>query len=302
MSDQQYVMAIDEGTTSTRAIIFNHDGQEVAIAQQEFHQYFPKPGWVEHDALEIWEAVQQVMSEVMIKAGIQPYKIASIGITNQRETTVIWDKHTGKPIHKAIVWQSKQTAPIAEQLAADGYTDMIHQKTGLVIDSYFSATKIKWLLDNVPGARQRAENGDLLFGTIDTWLLWNLTSHRVHATDVTNASRTMLFNIHDLDWDDDILRLLDIPRQMLPKVQPSSSIFGYTGDYHFYGVQIPIAGIAGDQQAALFGQAAFEKGSVKNTYGTGAFTVMNTGEKPILSNNGLLTTIAYGLDNKITYA
>ncbi len=302
MSDQQYVMAIDEGTTSTRAIIFNHDGQEVAIAQQEFHQYFPKPGWVEHGALEIWEAVQQVMSEVMIKAGIQPYKIASIGITNQRETTVIWDKHTGKPIHKAIVWQSKQTAPIAEQLAADGYTDMIHQKTGLVIDSYFSATKIKWLLDNVPGARQRAENGDLLFGTIDTWLLWNLTSHRVHATDVTNASRTMLFNIHDLDWDDDILRLLDIPRQMLPKVQPSSSIFGYTGDYHFYGVQIPIAGIAGDQQAALFGQAAFEKGSVKNTYGTGAFTVMNTGEKPILSNNGLLTTIAYGLDNKITYA
>lgn len=302
MSDQQYVMAIDEGTTSTRAIIFNHDGQEVAIAQREFPQYFPHPGWVEHDATEIWDAVQQVISEVMIKAGIQPYKIASIGITNQRETTVIWDKHTGQPIHNAIVWQSKQTAPIAEHLAADGYTDMIHSKTGLVIDSYFSATKIKWLLDNVPGAREKAEKGDLLFGTIDTWLLWNLTSHHVHATDVTNASRTMLFNIHQLDWDDDILKLLNIPRQMLPKVQASSSIFGYTGDYHFYGVQIPIAGIAGDQQAALFGQAAFDKGDVKNTYGTGAFTVMNTGEHPTLSDNGLLTTIAYGLDDKITYA
>lgn len=302
MSDQQYIMAIDEGTTSTRAIIFDHGGKEVAIAQQEFHQYFPKPGWVEHDATEIWDAVRQVISDVMIKAGIEPYKIASIGITNQRETTVIWDKHTGKPIHNAIVWQSKQTAPIAEELSAHGYKDMIHSKTGLVIDSYFSATKIKWLLDNVPGAREKAENGDLLFGTIDTWLLWNLTSHQVHATDVTNASRTMLFNIHKLDWDDDILKLLGIPRQMLPKVQPSSSIFGYTRDYHFYGVQIPIAGIAGDQQAALFGQAAFDKGSVKNTYGTGAFTVMNIGEHPTLSDNGLLTTIAYGLNNKITYA
>lgn len=302
MSDQQYIMAIDEGTTSTRAIIFNHDGQEVAMAQQEFSQYFPQPGWVEHDALEIWDAVRQVISEVMIKAGIEPYKIASIGITNQRETTVIWDKYTGKPIHNAIVWQSKQTAPIAEKLSAEGYTDMIHRKTGLVIDSYFSATKIKWLLDHVPGAHEKAEKGDLLFGTIDTWLLWNLTSHQVHATDVTNASRTMLFNIHKLDWDDDILQLLGIPRQMLPKVQSSSSIFGYTRDYHFYGVQIPIAGIAGDQQAALFGQAAFDKGSVKNTYGTGAFTVMNIGEHPTLSDNGLLTTIAYGLDDQITYA
>lgn len=302
MSDQQYIMAIDEGTTSTRAIIFDHAGKEVAIAQQEFRQYFPKPGWVEHDATEIWDAVRQVISDVMIKAGIEPYKIASIGITNQRETTVIWDKHTGKPIHNAIVWQSKQTAPIAEKLSAQGYKDMIHSKTGLVIDSYFSATKIKWLLDHVPGAREKAENGDLLFGTIDTWLLWNLTSHQVHATDVTNASRTMLFNIHKLDWDDDILKLLGIPRQMLPKVQPSSSIFGYTRDYHFYGVQIPIAGIAGDQQAALFGQAAFDKGSVKNTYGTGAFTVMNIGEHPTLSDNGLLTTIAYGLNGKITYA
>lgn len=302
MSDQQYVMAIDEGTTSTRAIIFNHDGQEVAIAQREFPQYFPHPGWVEHNALEIWDAVQQVISEVMIKANIEPYKIASIGITNQRETTVVWDKHTGRPIHNAVVWQSKQTAPIAEKLTADGYTDMIHSKTGLVIDSYFSATKIKWLLDNVPGAREKAQNGDLLFGTIDTWLLWNLTGRRVHATDVTNASRTMLFNIHDLDWDQDILNLLDIPRQMLPKVKSSAHVFGYTGDYHFYGVQIPIAGIAGDQQAALFGQAAFDEGMVKNTYGTGAFTVMNTGEKPTLSDNGLLTTIAYGLNGKINYA
>lgn len=302
MSDQQFVMAIDEGTTSTRAIIFDHAGQEVAIAQREFPQYFPHPGWVEHDAMEIWDAVQQVISEVMIKAAIQPYKIAAIGITNQRETTVVWDKNTGRPIHNAIVWQSKQTAPIAEKLSSQGYTDMIHGKTGLVIDSYFSATKIKWLLDNVPGARQKAERGDLLFGTIDTWLIWNLTSHHVHATDVTNASRTMLFNIHKLDWDQDILDLLDIPRQMLPKVQSSSSIFGYTGDYHFYGVQIPIAGVAGDQQAALFGQAAFDKGNVKNTYGTGAFTVMNTGNQPTLSDNGLLTTIAYGLNDKITYA
>lgn len=302
MDDQQYVMAIDEGTTSTRAIIFNHQGQEVAIAQQEFPQYFPQPGWVEHDAQEIWEAVRQVMSNAVIKAGIQPYRIAAIGITNQRETTVVWDKQTGKPIHKAIVWQSKQTAPIAEKLAADGYTDMIHQKTGLVCDSYFSATKIKWLLDNVPGARAKAKRGDLLFGTIDTWLLWNLTDGHVHATDVTNASRTMLYNIHEDDWDQDILDLLDIPRSMLPEVHESSHRFGYTAGYHFFGIQVPITGIAGDQQAALFGQTAFEPGAIKNTYGTGAFTVMNTGTKPVLSKNGLLTTIAYGLNGQIHYA
>ena len=302
VSEEQYVMAIDEGTTSARAMIFNHAGQVVAIAQREFPQYFPQPGWVEHDALEIWDAVQAVIADVIIKAQIQPYKIASIGITNQRETTVIWDKHTGKPIHKAIVWQSKQTAPIAEALVKAGLTDEIHQKTGLVIDSYFSATKIKWLLDHVPGARKKAEKGDLLFGTIDTWLLWNLTSHRIHATDVSNASRTMLFNIHTLDWDQSILDQLDIPRAMLPEVKPSSSIFGYTNDYHFFGVQVPIAGMAGDQQAALFGQAAFEKGSVKNTYGTGAFIVMNTGTEPVLSKNGLLTTVAYGLDGKVNYA
>lgn len=302
MNEQQYIMAIDQGTTSSRAIIFDHDGHKIAISQQEFPQYFPQPGWVEHDPLEIWDSVQSVISNVMIKSQVKPYKIAAIGITNQRETTVIWDRHTGKPIYNAIVWQSKQTSEIAEQLIADGYKEMIHQKTGLVIDSYFAATKIKWILDHVPGARQKAENGDLMFGTIDTWLLWNLSSHRVHATDVTNASRTMLFNINTLDWDQDILDLLDIPRSLLPEIKPSSAIYGYTGDYHFYGVQIPIAGIAGDQQAALFGQAAYDKGSIKNTYGTGAFIVMNTGKEPILSENGLLTTIAYGLNGQVNYA
>lgn len=302
MSEQQYIMAIDQGTTSSRAIIFDHDGNKVAISQQEFPQYFPQPGWVEHDPLEIWDSVQSVISNVMIKSQIKPYKIAAIGITNQRETTVIWDRHTGKPIYNAIVWQSKQTSDIAEQLIKDGYKDMIHQKTGLVIDSYFAATKIKWILDHVPGAREKATKGDLMFGTIDTWLLWNLSGRRVHATDVTNASRTMLFNIHTLDWDQDILDLLDIPQSLLPAVKPSSAIYGYTGDYHFYGVQIPIAGIAGDQQAALFGQAAYDKGSIKNTYGTGAFIVMNTGLKPTLSDNGLLTTIAYGLDGQTHYA
>ena len=295
-------MAIDQGTTSSRAIIFDHDGNKVAISQQEFPQYFPQPGWVEHDPLEIWDSVQSVISNVMIKSQIKPYKIAAIGITNQRETTVIWDRHTGKPIYNAIVWQSKQTSDIAEQLIKDGYKDMIHKKTGLAIDSYFAATKIKWILDHVPGAREKAAKGDLMFGTIDTWLLWKLSGRRVHATDVTNASRTMLFNIHTLEWDQDILDLLEIPQSLLPEVKPSSAIYGYTGDYHFYGVQIPIAGIAGDQQAALFGQAAYDKGSIKNTYGTGAFIVMNTGLKPTLSDNGLLTTIAYGLDGQTHYA
>mgnify|MGYP005792875249 CR=1 FL=1 len=302
MSEQQYIMAIDQGTTSSRAIIFDHDGNKVAISQQEFPQYFPQPGWVEHDPLEIWDSVQSVISNVMIKSQIKPYKIAAIGITNQRETTVIWDRHTGKPIYNAIVWQSKQTSDIAERLIKDGYKDMIHKKTGLVIDSYFAATKIKWILDHVPGAREKAAKGDLMFGTIDTWLLWKLSGRRVHATDVTNASRTMLFNIHTLEWDQDILDLLEIPQSLLPVVKPSSAIYGYTGDYHFYGVQIPIAGIAGDQQAALFGQAAYDKGSIKNTYGTGAFIVMNTGLKPTLSDNGLLTTIAYGLDGQTHYA
>ncbi len=302
MSDQQYIMAIDQGTTSSRAIIFDHQGKEVAKAQHEFTQYFPEPGWVEHDALEIWDGVQKVISDVMIQSKIRPYKIAAIGITNQRETTIIWDRHTGKPIYHAIVWQSKQTSEIADDLIDHGYSKMIHDKTGLVIDSYFSATKIKWILDHVEGARQKAENGDLMFGTIDCWLLWNLTNGKVHATDVTNASRTMLYNIHQLDWDQDILDLLDIPRSMLPEVRSSSELYGYTSEYHFYGVQIPIAGIAGDQQAALFGQTAFEKGMVKNTYGTGAFIVMNTGVEPTLSDNGLLTTIAYGINGQINYA
>lgn len=302
LSDQQYVMAIDQGTTSSRAIIFDHQGKEVAKAQHEFTQYFPEPGWVEHDASEIWDGVQKVISDVMIQSKIRPYKIAAIGITNQRETTVIWDRHTGKPIYHAVVWQSKQTSEIADDLINNGYQKMIHDKTGLVIDSYFSATKIKWILDHVPGSREKAKNGDLLFGTIDCWLLWNLTNGKVHATDVTNASRTMLYNIHQLNWDQDILDLLDIPKEMLPEVRSSSEMYGYTSEYHFYGVQIPIAGIAGDQQAALFGQTAFEKGMIKNTYGTGAFIVMNTGKEPTLSDNGLLTTIAYGLNGEINYA
>ncbi|MCK8624139.1 glycerol kinase GlpK [Apilactobacillus xinyiensis] len=302
MNNEQYLMAIDEGTTSARAIIFNKSGQIIAKSQKEFHQYFPHSGWVEHDANEIWSAVQSVISDTLIKTNIPPYKIRGIGITNQRETTVVWDKNTGKPIYHAIVWQSKQTSGIANDLKKKGYKDFIHKKTGLVIDSYFSATKIKWILDNIPGARAKANSGDLIFGTIDTWLLWKLTGGRVHATDYSNASRTMLFNINDLKWDEEILSLLDIPKSMLPKVKSSSEVYGYTAGYSFYGVQVPIAGIAGDQQAALFGQLGIEPGTIKNTYGTGAFIVMNTGSKPTLSSKGLLTTIAYGIDGKITYA
>ncbi|AQW22077.1 glycerol kinase [Lentilactobacillus curieae] len=302
MSDEQYIMAVDEGTTSTRAIIFNNAGEIVAKSQREFHQYFPKSGWVEHDANEIWNAVQSVISESLIGGDIPPYKVRGIGVTNQRETTIIWDKNTGEPVYHAIVWQSKQTAGIADKLKSDGLSDMIHEKTGLVIDSYFSATKIMWILDNVPGVRERAERGDLLFGTIDTWILWKLTGGKVHATDYTNASRTMLFNIHDLTWDQDILKDLNIPESLLPEVRQSSEVYGYTAGYTFSGVQVPVAGIAGDQQAALFGQMALERGMVKNTYGTGAFIVMNTGEEPTLSNNGLLTTIAYGINGKVNYA
>lgn len=302
MDDQQYMMAIDEGTTSTRAILFDRHGQIAGSAQREFHQYFPKPGWVEHDANEIWNAVQSVISDALIDSDVQPYKVRGIGITNQRETTIVWDKRTGEPIYHAIVWQSKQTSDIADQLKKDGYTEAIHEKTGLVVDSYFSATKIKWILDHVEGARDRAKRGELLFGTIDTWILWKLTGGRVHATDYTNASRTMLFNIKTLQWDDDILDMLDIPSAMLPEVHSSSEIYGYTAGYTFSGVQVPIAGIAGDQQAALFGQTAFDKGMVKNTYGTGAFIMMNTGHEPTISTNGLLTTIAYGLDGQINYA
>ena len=297
-----YIMAIDQGTTSTRAIIFDKDAQPKWTFQREIKQIYPEPGWVEHDANEIWIKTLQVIAGVLIEGGLSPSEIDSIGITNQRETTVIWDKETGEPIHNAIVWQSKQTSEIADQLKEAGHTQLIKDKTGLVIDSYFSATKVMWLLDKIEGARERAENGELLFGTIDTWLLWKLTGGDVHATDYTNASRTMMFNIHDLKWDEEILDLLNIPKALLPKVCSSSEEYGVTVPYHFYGETIPISGMAGDQQAALVGQVAFEKGMVKNTYGTGAFIIMNTGDEIITSDNGLLTSIAYGIGDKITYA
>ncbi|AVK61181.1 glycerol kinase [Lactobacillus sp. CBA3605] len=299
---EHYIMAIDEGTTSTRAIIFDHAGHQVADSQREFSQYFPKPGWVEHNANEIWNAVLSTIANVFISSGIKPSQISGIGITNQRETTIVWDKKTGLPIHNAIVWQSRQTATIAEQLITDGHGELIHKHTGLVTDAYFSATKIRWILDHVEGAQARAENGDLLFGTIDTWIVWKLTGGATHVTDYSNASRTMLFNIHDLTWDDEILSLLNIPKVMLPEVRTNSEIYGHTKDYHFFGSEIPISGMAGDQQAALFGQLAFEPGTVKNTYGTGAFIVMNTGEEPQISDNNLLTTIAYGINGKVYYA
>ncbi|WP_300562365.1 glycerol kinase GlpK [Companilactobacillus sp.] len=299
---EKYIMSIDEGTTSTRAIIFDKKGHKIADAQREFTQHFPEPGWVEHDANEIWNAVQSTIANVFIESGIKPDQIAGIGITNQRETTVVWDKVTGLPIYNAIVWQSRQTSDIANKLKAGGYEDMIHEKTGLLIDPYFSATKIRWILDHVDGAQERAEKGELLFGTIDTWLLWKLTGGAVHVTDYSNASRTMLFNIKDLKWDDDILKLLNIPKEMLPEARPNSEVYGKTKDYHFYGSEVPVSGMVGDQQAALFGQMAFEPGMVKNTYGTGAFIVMNTGEKPQLSENNLLTTIGYGINGKVHYA
>ena len=298
----EYIMAIDEGTTSTRAIIFNHAGQKLADSQREFPQYFPQPGWVEHNANEIWNAVSSTIADVLIESGVLPGQIKAIGITNQRETTVVWDKETGKPIYNAIVWQSRQTAPLADQLVENGAGEMIHQRTGLVTDAYFSATKIRWILDHVDGAQARAERGELLFGTIDTWLVWKLTGGTTHVTDYTNASRTMLFNIHDLQWDQTILDLLNIPKVMLPTVRSNSEIYGTTKDYLFYNCQVPISGMAGDQQAALFGQMAFEPGMVKNTYGTGAFTVMNLGEQPQLSDHNLLTTIAYGIDGHVSYA
>lgn len=300
--NEKYVMAIDEGTTSTRAIIFNKKGDKVADAQREFRQIFPHPGWVEHDANEIWQAVLSTIANCFIESGIKPNQIQGIGITNQRETTVIWDKKTGLPIYHAIVWQSRQSEGIAEKMRKDGLANEIHEKTGLLIDPYFSATKIRWILDHVDGAQKRAEDGELSFGTIDSWLVWKLTGGKVHITDYTNASRTMLFNIHDLKWDKDILKYLNIPEQMLPEVRSNSELYGKTTTYHFYGSEVPISGMAGDQQAALFGQMAFESGMVKNTYGTGAFVVMNTGNKIKLSENNLLTTIAYGINGKINYA
>ena len=297
----RYVMALDAGTTSNRAILFNEKGEILSVAQKEFTQYFPKPGWVEHDADEIWSSQLGVAVEAMNKIGASYEDIAAIGITNQRETAIVWDKTTGEPIYHAIVWQCRRTAEYCDRLKEEGYTEMIRQKTGLIIDAYFSATKIRWILENVEGAREKADRGDLLFGTVETWLIWRLTKGRVHVTDYSNASRTMLFNINTLEWDPQILELLDIPMSMLPKAMPSSYIYG-EADPSFFGGPIPIAGAAGDQQSALFGQTCFQAGEAKNTYGTGCFLLMNTGETPVFSSNGLVTTIAWGLDGKVNYA
>lgn len=297
----EYVMALDAGTTSNRCILFDQEGRICSMAQKEFRQMFPQPGWVEHDANEIWSTQLGVAVEAMSKIGAKAADIAAIGITNQRETVIVWDKKTGEPIYNAIVWQCRRTSAIADELKARGLEETFRRKTGLMIDAYFSATKIKWILDNVPGARKRAKAGELLFGTVETWLIWKLTAGRVHVTDYSNASRTMLFNINSLEWDQEILEELEIPTAMLPTPVPSSQIYGYA-DSSFLGAEIPIAGAAGDQQAALFGQACYADGEAKNTYGTGCFLLMNTGQKPVFSENGLVTTIAWGLDGKVNYA
>jgi glycerol kinase len=300
--DKKYVLALDQGTTSSRAILFNKQGRIVGSAQREITQIYPRPGWVEHDANEIWISVLGVIAQVLNQSEVSAKDIAGIGITNQRETTVIWNKHTGKPIYNAVVWQSRQTASICDQLKASGHNALFKKKTGLLIDPYFSGTKVKWILDHVEGARQKATDGDLLFGTIDTWLIWKLSGGKAHVTDYSNASRTLMFNIHTLMWDDELLDILDIPKSLLPEVKPSSEIYAHTVSYHFSGLEVPIAGAAGDQQSALFGQACFDKGMAKNTYGTGSFMLMNTGEDIVLSDSGLLTTIAWGVDNKVEYA
>ena len=297
----KYVMALDQGTTSSRCILFDKKGNICSVAQKEFTQIYPKPGWVEHNPMEIWSSQLAVLTEAMAMVGAAPSDISGIGITNQRETTIVWDKKTGEPVYNAIVWQCRRTAEKIDELIGQGYGDMIREKTGLVPDAYFSGTKIAWILDHVPGARERAEKGELLFGTVDTWLIYNLTKGAVHVTDYTNASRTMLFDIHKLCWDEELLKLLAIPRSMLPEVKTSSCIYGYT-DSSVTGGEIPIAGIAGDQQAALFGQCCFEKGQVKNTYGTGCFLLMNTGKEAIASRNGLITTIAASTGNEVEYA
>ncbi|MGN7192631.1 glycerol kinase GlpK [Bacillus mycoides] len=299
---KKYILSLDQGTTSSRAILFNKEGKIVHSAQKEFTQHFPKPGWVEHNAQEIWGSILAVIATCLSEADVKPEQIAGIGITNQRETAVVWDKTTGKPIYNAIVWQSRQTVEICDELKEKGYSEMVREKTGLLIDAYFSGTKVKWILDNVEGAREKAENGELLFGTIDTWLVWKLSGGKAHITDYSNASRTLMFNIHDLQWDDELLDMLTVPKSMLPEVRQSSEIYEETIDYHFFGQNVPIAGVAGDQQAALFGQACFGEGMAKNTYGTGCFMLMNTGEKAVASEHGLLTTIAWGLDGKVNYA
>ncbi|NPV88195.1 glycerol kinase GlpK [Coprothermobacteraceae bacterium] len=298
---RKFVLALDQGTTSSRAGVFDSEGRLVSLAQKEFPQIYPRPGWVEHNPEDIWNSQLAVAKEAIAKAGITPEELAAVGLTNQRETTILWEKATGRPVYNAIVWQCRRTAALCDELKARGWSEVIREKTGLVIDAYFSGTKIKWLLDNVPGARERSEKGELLFGTVDTYLIWRLSGGRIHATDVSNASRTMIFNIHSLSWDEEILRELGIPMSMLPQVRPSSFIFGYT-DPEVFGARVPIAGVAGDQQAALFGQACFEPGTAKNTYGTGCFMLMNTGERPVPSSSGLLTTVAFGINDKTYYA
>jgi glycerol kinase len=298
---EKYVMALDQGTTSSRALIFDRKGAIVSMAQKEFKQIFPQPGWVEHDPNEIWSSQVAVVAEAMSKIGINGLNVEAIGITNQRETTIVWDRNTGEPIYNAIVWQDRRTSNFCDELKEKGYTETIRQKTGLVIDAYFSGTKVKWILNNVPGAREKANRGELAFGTVDTWLVWKLTRGRTHVTDVTNASRTMLFNINSLEWDKDLLELFNIPESMLPRVASSSEIYDHTNTT-FFASKVPISGIAGDQQAALFGQMCTNEGMVKNTYGTGCFLLMNTGEKPFLSKNNLITTIAWQLDGKTYYA
>ena len=298
---KQYILSLDQGTSSSRAIVFDHQGKICAVAQREFTQIFPKPGWVEHNPAEIWSSQASVIAEAMAIKGIPMNELAAIGITNQRETTIVWEAATGKPVYNAIVWQDRRTAELCEEMKANGLTDKIRLKTGLIIDAYFSGTKIKWILDNVEGARQKAEAGELRFGTVDSWLIWQLTGGKVHVTDVTNASRTMLFNINTLQWDEELLALLNIPASMMPEVKSSSEVYGYSSPT-ITGEEVPIAGIAGDQQAALFGQMCISPGAVKNTYGTGCFLLMNTGNKPIISANNLLTTIAWQIDGKTSYA
>jgi len=298
---QQYILALDQGTTSSRAIIFDHSGKIIGVAQKEFKQYFPKPGWVEHDPLEIWSSQASVATEVITGAGITPDMIASIGITNQRETTIVWNRNTGEPVYNAIVWQDRRTAELCDELSRKGYGSKVRNKTGLVLDAYFSGTKIRWILDNVEGARELAEKGELCFGTVDSWLVWKFTRGKIHITDVSNASRTMLFNIHTLEWDQELLDMLKIPKSMLPEVKSCSEVYGETSGDSF-GYHIPIAGIAGDQQAALFGQLCLQEGMAKNTYGTGCFLVMNTGDKPVISHNNLLSTIAWQVNGQTSYA
>jgi len=299
---EKFILSLDQGTTSSRAILFNQKGEAAHTAQKEFTQHFPKPGWVEHNANEIWGSILAVIASVLSESSVKAEQIEGIGITNQRETTVVWDKETGDPVYNAIVWQSRQTAGICDELKAQGLNDKFRDKTGLLIDAYFSGTKVKWILDNVDGAREKAEAGRLLFGTIDTWLIWKMSGGKAHVTDYSNASRTLMYNIYDLEWDKELLDILGVPESMLPEVRPSSEVYGTTIPYHFFGREIPIAGAAGDQQAALFGQACYNEGMAKNTYGTGCFMLMNTGEKAVKSDNGLLTTLAWGIDGKVVYA